>query len=74
MILVYRYGVKSFDGLLNKQSRAVNDVWNFCNDTRNHALKRNKKWPTGFDLNRLTTSSSRALGIHSGTFNATREQ
>ncbi|WP_175724386.1 RNA-guided endonuclease InsQ/TnpB family protein [Burkholderia ambifaria] len=35
MILVYRYRVKSLNGLLNKQSRAVNYVWNFCNDTLN---------------------------------------
>ncbi|EDT06424.1 hypothetical protein BamIOP4010DRAFT_0176 [Burkholderia ambifaria IOP40-10] len=74
MILVYRYRVKSLNGLLNKQSRTVNYVWNFCNDTRKHALKWNKKWPTGFDLNRLTISSSRELGIHSGTVNATCEQ
>jgi len=39
MILVYRYRVKSLNGLLNKQSRAVNYVWNFCNDTQKHALK-----------------------------------
>ena len=32
MILVYRFRVKSLNGLLNKQSRAVNFVWNFCND------------------------------------------
>ncbi|AWG28123.1 transposase [Burkholderia cenocepacia] len=38
MILVYRYRVKSLNGLLNKQSRAVNYVWNFCNDTQKHAL------------------------------------
>ncbi|KWO43135.1 transposase [Burkholderia sp. MSMB1459WGS] len=38
MILVYRYRVKSLNGLLNKQSRAVNDVWNFCNDTQKLAL------------------------------------
>ena len=46
MILVYRYRVKSLNGLLNKQSRAVNYVWNFCTDTQKHALKWNKKWPT----------------------------
>ncbi|MET3621790.1 zinc ribbon domain-containing protein [Burkholderia ambifaria] len=73
MILVYRYRVKSLNGLLNKQSRAVNYVWNFCNDTQKHALKWNKRWPTGFDLNVLTTGSSRELGIHSGTINATCE-
>ena len=74
MILVYRYRVKSLNGLLNKQSRAVNYVWNFCNDTQKHALKWCKKWPTGFDLNVLTTGSSKELGIHSGTVNATCEQ
>lgn len=74
MILVYRYRVKSLSGLLNKQSRAVNYVWNFCNDTQKHALKWSKRWPTGFDLNVLTTGSSKELGIHSGTVNATCEQ
>ncbi|MGZ2748259.1 RNA-guided endonuclease InsQ/TnpB family protein [Burkholderia stagnalis] len=74
MILVYRYRVKSLNGLLNQQSRAVYYVWNFCNDTQKHALKWGKKWPTGFDLNVLTTGSSKELGIHSGTVNATREQ
>ncbi|RDT02354.1 transposase, partial [Burkholderia contaminans] len=50
-ILVYRYRVKSLNRLLNKQSRAVNYVWHFCNDTQKHAPKWNKRWPTGFDLN-----------------------
>jgi len=47
MILVYRYRVKSLNGLLNKQSRAVNYVWNFCNDTWKHTLKRNRKFRCG---------------------------
>ncbi|HWX10890.1 MAG TPA: transposase [Trinickia sp.] len=74
MIRVYRYRVKSLNGLLNRQSRAANYVWNFCNDTQKHALKWGKKWPTGFDLNGLTSGSSKELGIHSGTVNATCEQ
>ncbi len=74
MILVYRYRVKSINGLLNKQSRAMNDVWSISNDTRKHALKWNKRWPSGFDLSVLTTGSSKELDIHSGTITATREQ
>ncbi|MGY2490952.1 RNA-guided endonuclease InsQ/TnpB family protein, partial [Cupriavidus sp. CP313] len=74
MLLVYRYRVKSLNGLLNQQSRVVNYVWNFCNDTQKHALKWGKKWPTGFDLNVLTTGSSKELRIHSGTVNAVCEQ
>lgn len=71
---VYRYRVKSLNGLLNKQARAVSFVWNFCNDTQKHALRWGKRWPTGFDLNVLTTGSSKELGIHSGTINAVCEQ
>lgn len=74
MIAVYRYRVKSLNGLLNKQSRAVSFVFNFCNDTQKHALKWRKRWPTGFDLNKLTAGSGKELGLHSGTVNAVCEQ
>lgn len=74
MILVYRYRVKSLNGLLNKQARACNYVWNFCNNTQKHALSWWKKWPTGFDLNKLTAGSSKELGLHAGSINAVCEQ
>ncbi len=74
MILVYRYRVKSLSGLLNKQSRAVNFVWNFCNDRQKDALRFGRRWHTGFDLNKLTAGSSKELGLHSGTVNAVCEQ
>lgn len=38
MFLGYRYQVTSRNGLLNKQSHRMNDVWNVCNDTQRHAL------------------------------------
>jgi IS605 OrfB family transposase len=74
MLLVYRYRVKSLAGLLHRQARACNFVWNFCNDTQRHALKWNKRWPSGFDLNRLTAGSSKELVLHAGTINAVCEQ
>ena len=74
MILVYRYRVKSLNGLLNQQSRACNFVWNFCNDRQKDALRFGRRWHTGFDLNKLTTGSSKELGFHSGTVNAVCEQ
>jgi IS605 OrfB family transposase len=74
MLLVYRYRVKSLKGLLNKQSRAVNFVFNYCNDRQKDALRFGRKWLSGFDLNKLTTGSSKELGIHSGTINAVCEQ
>lgn len=67
MITVYRYRVKSLNGLLNKQAKAVNYVWNYCNETQKYALRWWKKWPTGFDLINLTAGTSKDLGIHSGT-------
>jgi len=74
VIVAYRYRVKSLSGLLNQQVRAVNYVWNYCNDTQKHALKWNKCWPSGFDLNVLTTGCAKELGLHSGTVNAVCEQ
>jgi hypothetical protein len=74
MLLVYRYRVKSLTGLLNSQARACNFVWNFRNETQQQALKWNKRWPTGFDLNRLTAGSSKELALHAGTINAVCEQ
>ena len=74
MILVYRYRVKSLNGLLNQQSRAVNFVWNFCNDRQKDALRFGRPWHSGFDLNKLTMGASRELGLHSGTVNAVCEQ
>jgi putative transposase len=74
MLLVYRYRIKSLTGLLSRQARACNFVWNFCNETQQHALKWNKRWPSGFDLNRLTAGSSKELALHSRTINAVCEQ
>ncbi|MBC7415513.1 MAG: transposase, partial [Herminiimonas sp.] len=74
MVLVYRYPVKSLIGLLNRQSRACNFVWNFCNDRQKDALRFGRPWHTGFDLNNLTKGSSKELGLHSGTVNAVCEQ
>lgn len=74
MNLVFRYRVKSKAGLLCKQSRVCNFVWNYCNDRQKDALRFGRRWLTGFDLNKLTQGSSKELGVHSGTINAVCEQ
>ena len=74
MLLVYRYRVKSLTGLLNSQSWACNFVWNYCKDRQKDALRFGRKWLSGFDLNNLTTGSSKELQLHSGTVNAVCEQ
>ncbi|MDF3037175.1 MAG: transposase, OrfB family [Paucimonas sp.] len=74
MVLVYRYRVKSLNGLLNQQAGKVNFVWNYCNDRQKDALRFCRPWLTGFDLNKLTAGSSKELELHSGTINAVCEQ
>ncbi|WP_426344888.1 RNA-guided endonuclease InsQ/TnpB family protein [Pseudoduganella sp. R-32] len=74
MLLVYRFRVKSKNGLLDLQARKVNFVWNYCNDRQKDALRFERPWLTGFDLNKLTTGSSKELELHSGVINAVCEQ
>lgn len=76
MIKTFRYRIKdATDGAkLDKLARAVNFVWNFCNETQEHALRWNQRWPTRFDLNKLTAGSGKELGLHSQTVQAVCEQ
>lgn len=65
-MITYKYRVKDKHASeLNTKARAVNFVWNFCNNTQKHALKWGKKWPSGYDLEKLTAGSSKELGIPS---------
>lgn len=76
MVKTFRYRIKdATDGArLNKLARSVNVVWNFCNATQEHALRWGYRWPTGFDLNKLTAGSGKELGLHSQTVQAVCEQ
>lgn len=69
-ILTYRYRVKSLTGELNRLAKAVNIIWNFANDTQKHALKWGKKWPSAYDIQKLTAGTSRDLGIASSSIDA----
>ena len=76
MLKTYRYRIKDSQtaATLNQKARAVNFVWNFCNESQHHALRWNQQWPTYPDLCKLTTGSSKALGLHSQTVQAVCEQ
>jgi putative transposase len=74
MLCVYRYRVKNPTKYLDSQSRSVNFVWNYCNETQRTAVSRGNRWLTGFDLNKLTVGCSKDLALHSGTINAVCEQ
>ena len=72
MILTYRYRVKDAftKRHLSSHAWAVNQVWNYCCETQRQAMRWRRRWPTAFDLIKLCTGSSAALGIHSDTISA----
>jgi hypothetical protein len=51
MQLTYRYRIKDKHARrLNAQARAVNFVWNYCNQTQMKAARDGRKWLSGYDL------------------------
>ena len=76
MVLTYRYRIKDATSgrHLRRQAREVNRVWNYCGDIQNAARRHNKRWPSGFDLIKLTSGSSKLLGLHSDTVQAVCKQ
>ncbi len=74
MILSYKFRVKdsSTSRILNRHARAVNQVWNYCCQIQREAQDRWKqgrvaRWPSHYDLTKLTSGISGDLGIHSDT-------
>src|SRR5258706_7896376 len=51
---------------LNRQARAVNYVWNYCNEAQRHVLRWDR-WLSKYDLQRLTAGTSKELDIHAHT-------
>jgi putative transposase len=51
---------------LARQARAVNFIWNYCNEAQRHVLRWDR-WLTAYDLMGLTRTTSRELNIHSQT-------
>lgn len=49
---------------LNRQTRAINFAWNYCNETSRKAWGRDRRWLSAYDLVRLTSGSSKILGVH----------
>ena len=75
MILTYKYRIKdrSARKALRRHAFAVNQVWNYCTafqrdiESRYRAGAPKRKWPTAYDLQRLTSGTSKELGIHAQT-------
>lgn len=50
-----------------KQARAVNFVWNYCNDVQQRAARARRKWVYYLDLAKLTAGAGKELGLHAHT-------
>lgn len=76
MILTYRYRIKdaTTGKHLDALSRSVNRVWNYCGEIHEASRRHNKRWPSGFDMVKLTTGSGALLGLHSDTVQAVARQ
>lgn len=70
-ILTYNFRIKDSNKalvkVLSQKAFAVNQVWNFCNETQLFGLKHKKLWPSAYTLMDLTAGSSKELGISSAT-------
>jgi hypothetical protein len=76
MMLTFRYRVKDATAgkMLARMAVAVNQVWNYCGGIQNDSRRLNRRWPSGFDLIKLTSGSSKELGLHSDTVQAVCKQ
>lgn len=73
--ITFRFRLRDkHSGELSRQAKAVNFVWNYCNETSREAWGLNRQWLTGFDLGRLTSGSSKMLNLHAHTIQKVCDQ
>lgn len=78
-ILTYKYRIKdrSARKALRRHAWAVNQIWNYCVayqrdvEMRYKAGAPKRRWPSHYDLQKLTAGTSKELGIPSKTINET---
>lgn len=71
MFVTYKFRLKdTADSELSRQARAVNFVFNYCNERQKEAVSKHRKWLSGYDLQKLTAGSSKELDIHAHTIQA----
>lgn len=60
---------------LRAMAREVNLVWNYCNDLSQQMWRRERRFPSGFDLQKFLNGASReGLGIGSAVFQQVAEE
>jgi putative transposase len=75
-MLTYSYRIKDANTgkKLNRLARAVNFVWNYCNETSCFAIKNRSKFLSKYDFRPLTKGSSKELPINSQTIQAISDE
>ena len=53
--------------VLATMAREVNQVWNFCNETSQRAIRERRQWLSGYDLQKLTNGFSKCEGVQIGS-------
>jgi len=68
-ILTFRYRIKDATSgtHLTRIARAVNNVWNYCNEVSLLAWRREKRFLSAFELINLTAGAGHELGLHTDT-------
>ena len=59
---------------LREQSRAVNFVWNFCNELSVKHFERKRAFMSAFDMHAYTKGAGKELNLHSQTVQAIQEE
>ena len=72
----YSYRIKdgNVSKQLNKLAKAVNFVWNYCNETSYYAIKNRRKFLSKYDFRPLTKGASKELPINSQTVQAISDE
>jgi putative transposase len=72
MTLTYHFRLKDkHSSNLNRQAKAINFVWNYCNEIQRYAVKNKRKWLSGYDLCKLTAGTSKELNLRSASIQRT---
>ena len=76
VITTLRYRVKDASEMkrLDQHARAVNLVWNYCNETSLRAIRNDSKFLSAIDLKNLTSGSAAELKLNSVTVQSICEE
>lgn len=73
-LTTYKFKLKNGSKRLNILASKVNYVFNYCNQVSYQSIKKDRKFLSGFDLNNLTSGSSKLLKLNSTTIQSIGEQ